>query len=319
MSTTPRGFSLSILFGFAWTIGANFSFLEAGEYKPGTRDQPERKFVVKRGGLLSFDADLAHGEVETGDYESVRVQFMSYFKVETPEEVEALQNKISIEMSQADNTVKVTVKFADGGNQADHDKIRLNFKVAIPRKFNLDMRTGGGARVADIDGTVKVSALGGALRVANINGSLTAASKGGSLTIGNVSGDLDARCEGGTTTVGQVGGRVVAIAEGGSVWIKEAGEAIDMTANGGSVTAYLTKSPGSDSKITANAGGIDLRLAESVAVTIDAACSNGSVMSDFNVTSKKGATNSNQLKGDINGGGRILTLRASAGSIHLRK
>jgi hypothetical protein len=244
---------------------------------------------------------------------------MSYFKVATDEEVEALQNKISIEMSQTDDTVKVTVGFADDGNQTDRDKIRLNFKVAIPRKFNLDLRTGGGARVADVDGTVKVSALGGALKMGNVNGSLTAASKGGSLTIGNVGGDLEARCEGGTTTIGRVNGRVVTIAEGGSVWIKEATTAIDATVTAGSVTAYLPKSPASDCKITANDGGIDLRLAESVAVTIDAACTNGSIMSDFKVAAKKGGTNSNQLKGDINGGGPVLLLRASKGSIHLNK
>jgi hypothetical protein len=308
----------TILFAFAWAIAANSSLLEAGEYRPGTRDQPEKKFVVKPDGLLSFDADLAHGQVETGDFESVRVQFMSYFKVETTEEVEDLQNKLSIEMSQTGNTVKVTVKFADQ-NQANRDKIRLNFKVAIPRKFNLEMRTGGGARVDDIDGTVKVSALGGSLTMGNVSGSLTAASKGGSLTIGNVGADLEARCEGGMTTIGRVNGRVLLTAEGGSVWIKEATVALDATVTGGSVTAYLPKSPSSDCKITANGGGIDLRLGPSAAVTIDAACTAGSVMSDFVIAAKKGGTNSSQLKGDMNGGGPVLILRTKGGSIHLNK
>lgn len=308
-----------VLLAFAWAITANSSFLEAGEYKPGTRDQPEKKFVVKPGGLLSFDADLAHGEVVTGDYESVRVQFMSYYKVETAEEVEALQNKISIEMSQTGDTVKVTVRFADNGNQADRNKIRLDFKVHIPRKFNLDLRTGGSARVDDIDGTAKVSTLGGSLTMENVSGSLTASTKGGSLTIKNVGADLEARCEGGSATIGKVSGRVIATTEGGSIWIKEAATGIDATANGGSVTAYLPQTPRSDGKITANAGGIDLRLGESVAVTIDAACTAGSIMSDFKIAAKKGGTNSNQLKGDMNGGGPVLTLRASAGSIHLNK
>ena len=181
------------------------------------------------------------------------------------------------------------------------------------------MRTGGSARVADVNGTVKVSALGGSLTVGNVSGSLTAASKGGALTIGNVSGDLEARCEGGAATIGRVGGRVMATTEGGSVWIKEATVAIDATVNGGSVTAYFPKSPGFDCKITANGGGIDLRLAPSVAVTIDAACTAGSIMSDFVIAAKKGGTNSNQLKGDMNGGGPVLTLRTTGGSIHLNK
>jgi hypothetical protein len=300
-------------------LAANCSLLEAGDYKPGTADQPEKKFVVQPGGLLIFDADLADGEVETGDFESVRVQFMSYFKVETMEEVEALQKKISIEMSQTENTVKVTVKYADDGTQANRDKIRLNFKVAIPRKFNLEMRAGGSVRVEnDVNGTVKISTEDGSLTVANVTGSLTATSKGGSLTIGDVGGDLEARCKGGSATIGKVNGRTVATTEGGSLSIKEAADAIDATTHAGSVTAYLTKSPRSDCKITANDGGIDLRLAESVAVRIDAASTSGSIVSDFKISGKN-VPQSNQLKGDINGGGPLILLRSSKGSIHLNK
>jgi hypothetical protein len=312
MRVLPR--SLSLLFPL---VVATSSLLDAGEYRPATRGQPEKKFVVKPGGLLIFDADLAHGEVETGDFESVRVHFESYYKVDTAEEVEALYDKLSIEMSQTENTVKVTVRFADE-NQANRDKVRLNFKVAIPRKFNLDFRTGGSAKVNDVDGTVKASTLGGSLKVSNVTGSLTASSKGGALTIGNVGGDLEARCVGGAATIGQVGGRVVSTTEGGSVWIKEATTGIDATVKDGSVTAYLSKTPTSDCKITANAGTIELRLGESVAATIDAAWSSGGIMSDFKIASKEGKKG-NSLKGDINGGGRLITLRTTAGSIHINK
>lgn len=317
MTIVPRRFPIVVLSAFACAIATPSSVLEAGDYKPGTRDQPEKKFVVKPGGLLSFDADLAHGEVETGDFESVRVQFMSYYKVATAEEVEALESKLSIEMSQTDNTVKVTARFADE-NQADRDKVRLDFKVAIPRKFDLDLRTGGSAKIDDIEGTVKVSTLGGSLTVENVIGSLNASSRGGALTVGNVDGNLEVRCAGGSTTVGKVSGRVVANSEGGSLSIGEATAALDATVTGGWVTAYLPKSPLSDCQITANGGGIDLRLGPSVAVTIDAAWTSSGMVSDFDIA-KKGSAKDNQLKGDINGGGPVIALRTKGGSIHLNK
>ena len=317
MRIAPRRFLIVVLSAFACAIATPSSVLEAGDYKPGNHDQPEKKFVVKPGGLLSFDADLAHGEVETGDFESVRVQFMSYYKVDTDEEVEALESKLTIEMSQTENTVKVTARFADE-SQANRDKVRLNFKVAIPRKFNLDLRTGGSAKIAKVDGTVKASTEGGSLKVENVTGSLTASSKGGALTIGDVGGDLEARCSGGATTVGQVTGRVVANSEGGSLSIKEATAALDATVNAGWVTAYLPKTPLSDCKVTANAGGIDLRLGPSVAVTIDAAWTSGGIVNDFEIA-KKGSSKGNQLKGDINGGGPVITLRTNGGAIHLNK
>ena len=313
MTVNPRWFFALLTCG----IAASATLLEAADYKPATRGQPEKKFVVQPGGLLSFDADLAHGEVETGDYESVRVEFQSYYKVETAEEVEALYDKLSIEMSQTDNTVKVVVRFADT-NQANRDKVRLNFKVAMPRKFNLDLRTGGSARIDDVDGTVKVSTEAGSLTLENVTGSVKASSKGGSLTIGNVGGDLEARSVGGSVTIGKVDGRTVATTEGGGLSIKEAADAIDATTNAGSVAAYLTKSPRSDCKIIANDGGIDLRLAESVAVTIDAASTKGSIVSDFKISGKN-VPQSNQLKGDINAGGPVILLRSFKGSIHLNK
>jgi hypothetical protein len=312
-----RRFSLLVLFAIGCGIVATSSLLEAAEYKPATRGEPEKKFVVQPGGLLIFDADLGHGEVETGDFESVRVSFESYYKVDTAEEVEALFDKLSIQMSQTENTVKVTLRFADE-NQATREKVRVNFKVAIPRKFNLDLRTGGSATVNNVDGTVKASTVGGSLTLKNVTGSLTASSKGGALTIGNVGGDLEARCVGGAATIGQVGGRVTSTTEGGSLWIKEAGDGVDATVTGGSVTAYLPKTPHSDCKMTANAGTIELRLGESVAATIDAAWTSGGIMSDFKIASKEGKKG-NSLKGDINGGGPLITLRTTAGSIHLNK
>ena len=297
-------------------VACGISLLDAAEYKPATRGQPEKKFVVQPGGLLIFDADLGHGKVETGDFESVRVLFESYYKVDTAEEVEALYDKFSIEMSQTDNTVKVTVRFNDP-NGADRDKVRLNFKVAMPRKFNLDLRSAS-ATVNDVDGTVKAATVGGSLTVQNVTGSLTASSKGGALTIGNVGGDLEARCVGGAATIGQVSGRVVSTTEGGSLWVKEATTGIDATVTAGSVKAYLSKTPSSDCKITATAGTIELRLGESVAATIDAAWTSGGIMSDFKIASKEGKKD-NSLKGDINGGGPLITLQTTAGSIHINK
>ena len=106
--------------------------------------------------------------------------------------------------------------------------------------------------------------------------------------------------------------------ERGSLWIKEAADGIDATVAGGSVTAFLPKTPRSDCKITATDGTIELRLGESVAVTIDAAWSSGGIMSDFKIASKEGKKG-NSLKGDINGGGPLITLRTTAGSIHINK
>jgi DUF4097 and DUF4098 domain-containing protein YvlB len=214
--------------------------------------------------------------------------------------------------------VKVTVRFADDRKGTNREKVRLDFRITMPRKFNLDLRTVGSAKVGDLEGSAKASTRGGSLKLGNISGPVTAKSEGGSVTIGNVSANVEARSYGGSTSIGRVNGRVTATAEGGSVSIEEATDSIEARAAGGSIKAWISKQPRVDSKITAEAGNIDLRLNASLAVNVDAACTAGRLSSDFSLNGHQ-VDDPGRLKGVINGGGPVLMLRASAGNINLRK
>ena len=316
MKKLARRFNLSskTLFG---VLLCAFAFAST-EAASGTRDKIEKSFSVKPGGMLNFDADLANAEITTSDTDTVRVEFTREFKVDTAQDLEELRKKLSVEMAQSDNTVNVTVRFADDRQQRDRNKVRLDFRIVMPRKFNLDLRTVGSAEVGDLDGTAKVSILGGSLKLGSVTGPVTATSKGGSLSLGDVGADLEARASGGSVKAGRVNGKALAVAEGGSISIEEAGEVVEATAHGGSVKASISKPPQSDCKITAKAGSIDLQLPASAAVTVDATCTAGGIMSEFAVAGDAGGERT-RLKGNINGGGPALLLRATAGSIHLRK
>src|SRR5688572_17291343 len=217
-----------------------------------------------------------------------------------------------------ENKVKVVVRLADDRNDRLRQKVRLDFRITMPRKFNLDLRTVGSAKVGDLDGTATASILGGSLKLGNVTGPVKAKTKGGSVTIGDVGGDLDVRAMGGSVKTGRVNGKASAVAEGGTVTMEEAVELLEATANGGSVRASISKPPRAACKITANAGSIDLQLPASAAVTVDASCTAGSISSEFAVAGND-RDQASRLKGDINGGGPALILRATAGSIHLRK
>lgn len=302
------------------------SFLVAAGPGPEGRDEIQKSFQVRPGGVLNFDADVGNVEIITADSDKVRVEYTLEYKVKTAQEVNELRQKLTIEMGQPDvttttineNKVKVVVRLADDRNDTLRQKVRLDFRITMPRKFNLDLRTGGSAKVDDLDGTAKASTLGGSLTLGSVSGLVIATSKGGSLSIGDVGADLEARSYGGSATIGRVNGRITAIAEGGSVSIEEGTDWIRARAAGGSVKAYISKQPRADSKMTAEGGSIDLRLAASVAITVDAACTAGRLSSDFSLHGHQ-SDDPGRLKGAINGGGPALLLRASAGNINLRK
>ena len=282
----------------------------------GLRDEITQSFAVKPGGTLTFDSDLANVEIKTSDTDTLRADFTREFKVRTAEEAEALRQKVNVEMAQTDHGVTVTVRFTGDPDERERQKIRVNFRIAMPRKYNLDLRTCGSGIIGDIDGTVKAKMTGGSVQFRNVAGPVTVRTDGGSLVIGDVGGDLEATTNGGSIAAGRTNGKVMARANGGSIAITEATDAIDAKAAGGSVAAYISKQPRSDSRLVAEAGNVDLRLPESIAINIDAACSAGRLSSEFSLS---GHQDDDRLKGTINGGGPLVMVRASAGNIHLRK
>jgi hypothetical protein len=302
------------------------SLLTAAGPGPEGRDEIEKSFQVRPGGLLNFDADVGNFEISSADSDKVRVEYTLEYKVKTAQEVDELRQKLKIEMGQTDvttktineNNVNVVVRLADDRNGRLRNKLRLDFRITMPRKFNLDLRTVGSGKVGDLDGRVNASILAGSLAVGDVTGPVKATTKGGSLIIGDVGGDLEARASGGSVKAGRVNGKALVVAEGGTVTLEEAAELTEATANGGSVKASFSKPPRAACKITANAGSIDLQLPASAAVTVDASCTAGGVSSEFAVAGSRG-DRTIRLKGDINGGGPALVLRATAGSIHLRK
>jgi len=285
---------------------------------PDAQDQIEKSFRVKPGGLLTFDSEWANAEIVTAETNTVRVEFTRTFKVSTAKEADELRQKFTLEMIEAENKVRVVVKFADDRNQTSHNKVKLECRITMPRKFNLDLRTVGSARIGDLDGTANISTRAGSLKLGHVSGPVTAKSEGGSIAIGDIGGNLEAHSRGGSTAIGRANGRVTATAEGGSVSIEEASDAIEVRAEGGSVSAYISKQPTAECKLTANAGNIDLRLSALVKATIDASCSAGRITSDFDL-GQNSDNDAPRLRGDINGGGSVVKLRASAGNIHLRK
>ncbi|MFN2623699.1 MAG: DUF4097 family beta strand repeat-containing protein [Chthoniobacterales bacterium] len=281
-----------------------------------TRDQIEETYKVGPGGTLTFDSDLANVEIATNESDTLRAVFTRDLKASTPREAEVLRQKLTIEMHKSDQGVKALVRWTGGRNDHDRRKVQLHCQIAMPRKFNLDLRTVGSGKVDNLDGTVKAVMRGGSLKLKNVAGVVSAKAEGGSVSVDEVGGDLDAKAEGGSVSAGRVNGRVIALAEGGSVSIKEATDSIDARAEGGSVAAYISKQPRADSKLIAEAGNVELRLPESIAINVDASCSAGRLSSDFSLN---GRQDENRLKGTINGGGPLVMVRASAGNIHIRK
>ena len=282
------------------------------------REYPiEKSFAVSPGGILKIDSNVASAEIVTGDSKNVEVRLERNRNDRYQRQTDELLEQLQLEMVEANNTVRLVARVPDD-RKREMNSIPLAFRIVIPRKFNVDARTLGSSSIGDLDGVAKISTAGGGLKIGNITGSVIARSAGGGITIGDVGADFEATSAGGSLRIGKVAGSVTANAAGGSVTIEEAEEILEATATGGSVKAIVTKPLRSDSKVTATGGSVDLRLPDSSAARVDAACVGGRVRSDFAI-GMPGDSDSTRLKGEIGSGGPALALRATGGSINLRK
>lgn len=71
-------------------------------------------------------------------------------------------------------------------------------------------------------------------------------------------------------------------------------------------------------RIHASDGSVKLRLPADFAADLDVHTGGGRIASDFPVT-VLGSQSESTLRGKLNGGGQMLTIRTSDGSIHLQR
>lgn len=252
-----------------------------GKTQSGTEDFLQKTFPVSGGGTLLLDAAIGTVDVRTTPAGVATVRVVPQIKTDTAEERQRLLANLVVDATQQQNDVTVTAKFRRETPDDERRQIRLHFEISVPENFNLDLNTVGAVTTGDIRGNVKVATAGGSISVGNIEGTLTVDSAGGSVTARGVMDSIQAETR------------------------------------GGSFTAYLSQQPRSDSNISTSGGRIEMRLAQTVGVELDAVTTTGRVTTD-DPTLTEPHSKRNTLQTSINGGGPKLVLRAADGSIRLR-
>lgn len=105
---------------------------------------------------------------------------------------------------------------------------------------------------------------------------------------------------------------------GGIAVLDSAGRVDAHTTNGGIQVELRSVLPGSDMEFQTTNGGIRLYLPSDIQASLDARTTNGSIETDFPVQ-VQGTFRRNRLEGDINGGGPVIELQTTNGSIRIRE
>lgn len=294
---------------------------------------------TQAGGKLIVEVDFGSIGVAAGDNDKVVVSGYRRITPSSKEEEREYIDSAPITVTTEGNNVMVRAHREKNGltgwNWSGHSEMDARYIVRVPANFNTDLETSGGSiTVNDLTGTVTADTSGGDLKLSRLHGPIHAETRGGHIDIvscegathiktsgGRIksnggSGSLDAHSSGGTIAVEDFGGDAKVETSGGRLDLKNIRGKLTGETSGGAISALLPSPMPDDVRLETSAGAIYVTVPANAELTLDAETNAGSVTSELPVTTTRGGRD--ELKGTINGGGKSLYLRTSAGSISIK-
>ncbi len=190
---------------------------------------------------------------------------------------------IRVDEHQNGDMVEIDVRYPHHGIGFEFGNHRVDVTVHMPREGKVDLHTG--------DGKIELS---------NFKGDMELKSGDGSETLDGVEGMLRANTGDGHI---QVNGKFQGLD------LKTGDGRIEVQAASGSAVSQGWRLETGD-------GSVRLQIPSDLAANVDLHTSDGHIDLDLPVTTQ-GKLNVNEVRGTINGGGNLITIRTGDGSIHL--
>jgi len=179
---------------------------------------------------------------------------------------------------------------------------------------------GGSLELGELVGPARVETSAGSITVERAKAQLTAITHGGRIEAGELGGPAELVTSAGEIKVKAAHDTLVARTSGGGVHIDDARDTVTAHTSAGSISIKFSAQPHGDCELTTSGGGIELTLVGPLSFDLDARTGGGRVITEVPVTTTVvGEHNRSGLNGKINGGGKALVLRTSAGDINLKK
>lgn len=192
---------------------------------------------------------------------------------------------IRIDERQNGNTVEIEVKYPHHDFNIEWGSHRVDVIIQMPREGHVDLRTGDGKiEVASLKGEMDLHTGDGSVNLDAVDGKLRSSTGDGNIHANGRFDELD---------------------------LKTGDGHVDVRATNGS---KLTNSW----RLETGDGSVSLEVPLDFAADVDLHTSDGHIDLDMPVTAE-GKLRENEIRGKLNGGGSLLTIRTGDGSIHLKK
>jgi DUF4097 and DUF4098 domain-containing protein YvlB len=267
-----------------------------------------RTLFVGPGGKLTMNVDRGKVHVTGSDQNTIDIQADRKVTRADDSEATELLREEHLVLKQAGNEVSIT---AQNPPKLQHrsfwgwlgsPNLDVHYEITVPRKFDVQLKTsGGGIKIASLQGNADVTTEGGGLDFNDIDGRVNGQTEGGGIHAVSCNNELLIHTLGGSITVERF-----------------TGPRVRATTAGGSISTGFASVPKEDCELSTSGGGVTVHLPPGAALTLDAHTMGGSVRTDLPVLTE-GTHHDSTLKGTINGGGPLLKLETAGGNIDVLK
>jgi len=228
---------------------------------------------------LRVETSDANIRVTTGDQNTIQAKV-------TTTRYKIGEGGIKIDERQNGNSVEIEVHYPHHNiNFGWTSGNRVDITIQMPREGHVNLRTGDGK-----------------IELANLKGEMDVHTGDGSVDLDSVDGKLHA-------STGD--GHIQASGRFDELELKTGDGHVDVRAGNGSSLA-------NNWRLETGDGSVSLEVPQNLAANVDLHTSDGHIDLDMPVTTE-GKLQQNEIRGKLNGGGNLLTIRTGDGSIHLKK
>lgn len=189
----------------------------------------------------------------------------------------------------------------------------VSFTVYVPASYSTTLGTSGGRiRLTAVSGSHNVRTSGGTLEFENISGEVTGRTSGGAISADKIRGTFDVATSGGSIRLNDIDGDITIKTSGGAINIANARGRLDGSTSGGSINASFSEVTG-PIDLGTSGGSVSITLPRNLGFNLDARGTR--VVADnlaFN-----GSTDRNRMNGTVHGGGVLVRLRTSSGTVRI--
>jgi DUF4097 and DUF4098 domain-containing protein YvlB len=291
----------------------------------------EQTFTVS--GAVDLDAQTHSGNitVRTGSAGSVFVRGTIKVRRRYSSDADSIVRQLQTNppFEQTGNTIRIR-------NIDDQLKRRvsISYEITTPAETVADTSTGSGninidgvrgpveantgsgnIGIANVSDTTRTNTGSGNIELSSIGASSRAGTGSGNIVARGVSGDFAGRTGSGNVIIDQASGGNVEMNSGsGNLEARGVHGSLNASTGSGGVTAEGEMT--SDWKLRTSSGSIQVRLPSEAAFTIEARSSSGSIEVNHPMT-VQGRIGRREVHGTVRGGGALLAVSTSSGSIRI--